>query len=50
VEIRGNAQIGGDINSSSKVQISRSGNGGVYLGGKISTSGGVFVDGELTVE
>jgi hypothetical protein len=43
-------QIAGDIYTSGRVKISPSGIGGVYLGGKIKSSGGVTVEGELTVE
>jgi hypothetical protein len=43
-------QIAGDIYTSGHVKISPSGIGGVYLGGKIKSSGGVNVEGELTVE
>jgi cytoskeletal protein CcmA (bactofilin family) len=50
VEISGNVQIAGDIYTSGRVKISPSGIGGVYLGGKIKSSGGVTVEGELTVE
>ena len=55
IEIRGQVEVGDDIKTSGKVTIfcSEKKEGqrqGFSVGGKISTSGGVVVEGDLVVE
>jgi predicted acyltransferase (DUF342 family) len=50
VEISGNVQIGGSISSSGKVLIRCYEKSIFSVGGKINSSGGCTVEGDLTVE
>lgn len=51
IEIRGRVEVGEDIKTSGKVMIFCQKKGTVLsVGGRIGTSGGVFVEGDLCVE
>jgi hypothetical protein len=50
VEIRGNVQVGGDINTSGKITIRCYEKGGLQVGGKLTPSGGVIIEGDVIIE
>jgi hypothetical protein len=43
-------QVGGDISTSGSVKIFRGEKGVINVGGKIGSSGGVTIEGDLTFE
>ena len=50
IEIRGNVQVGDDLKTSGKISIICEKGNTLNVGGKISTSGGCVVEGDLVVE
>lgn len=50
LEMRENVQIGGEVYASGKILIRSYEKGNLNVGGKIESSGGITIEGDLTVE